>query len=138
MKSIRDYQLHTSSKGGWNKIYSKFCVLRHKFWSVVSGVDIPLSNLGGEALIPHPNGIVIYPSSIVGGKCLIHQQVTIGVKRGDETPPSIGRNVGIGAGAKIFDPMRIGDNVLVGANAVVVKDVESGFIVGCITAKAIG
>lgn len=44
----------------------------------------------------------------------------------------------IGAGAKIIGPIHIGDDVLVGANAVVVKDVESGFIVGGIPAKALG
>jgi len=118
---------------------SKACVLRHLAWSIITGADIPLNcEIGGGLLIPHPNGIVIHPDTDIGVNCLIHQQVTIGVKHGDETSPSIGRKVDIRVGAKIFDPIRIGDHVLVGANAVVVKNVESGFIAGNIPAKAIG
>ena len=40
--------------------------------------------------------------------------------------PTIGKNVFIGAGAKILGPITIGDDVKIGANAVVMNDIPSG------------
>jgi len=70
--------------------------------------------------MPHHNGIVIHPRSIIGPNCLIFQQVTIGEHR--VGLPTIGGHVDIGASAKILGSIRIGEHVLIGANAVVVKD----------------
>jgi serine O-acetyltransferase len=101
----------------------KLAVLRHRFWSAVTGADIPInSNLGGGLLLLHPNGIVIHPETRIGPNCLIFQQVTIGT-RGSNGVPVIGARVEIGAGAKILGPVSIGNNVVVGANAVVITDV---------------
>lgn len=139
LKSIRDYQRWKKRSGLLALFVSKACVLKHLIWSTITSADIPLNcEIGGGLLIPHPNGIVIHPDTKIGVNCLIHQQVTFGVKRGSGLAPTIGGHVDIGAGAKIIGPIHIGDDVLVGANAVVVKDVESGFIVGGIPAKALG
>lgn len=139
LKSIRDYSFHNQRKSLWSGLLKRSAVLRHRFWSVITSADIPLnSQLGGGLLIPHPNGIVIHPSSIVGVNCLIHQQVTIGVKRGDSGAPVIGGHVDIGAGAKIIGNITIGEHALIGANAVVVKDVPAYAIVAGIPAKVIG
>lgn len=100
--------------------------LRHKFWSVVTGADIPLTcQIEGGLLLPHPNGIVIHPSARIGPNCLIFQQVTIGSRKG-EILPVIGGHVDIGAGAKILGNVRIGNHACIGANAVVIKDVPPG------------
>jgi serine O-acetyltransferase len=40
--------------------------------------------------------------------------------------PTIGDNVFIGPGAKLFGEINIGDNVMIGANAVVTKSFEEG------------
>ncbi|OQK17037.1 serine acetyltransferase [Methyloprofundus sedimenti] len=137
--SIRCYQKCKQKKGFIALVISKICVIQHAFWSAISGADIPIScNIGGGLLIPHPNGIVIHPQSEIGINCLIHQQVTVGVKRGNAIPPKISAHVDIGAGAKIIGNINIGDHSLIGANAVVVKDVEAGVIVAGIPARAIG
>ena len=48
LASIRRYQRVSNKKGVFNKIISKLAVIQHRFWSVVTGADIPLnSNLGG-------------------------------------------------------------------------------------------
>lgn len=108
--------------------------MRHRFWSVVTGADIPLDcQIGGGLLLPHPNGIVIHPKAIIGPNCLIFQQVTIGTRSGNLLPV-IGGHVDIGAGAKILGGVRIGDHACVGANAVVLKDVPSGKTVAGIPA----
>ncbi len=139
LKSIRDYQRYRVRSGISARLLSKICVIRHLFWSTVSGADIPLTcSLGGGLLIPHPNGIVIHPDAHIGVNCLIHQQVTIGVKRGSEQTPKIAGHVDIGAGAKIIGPISIGEHALIGANAVVTKDVEPYNIVAGIPAKKIG
>lgn len=96
--------------------------MQHRFWSALTGADIPLNvQIGGGLLIPHPNGIVIHPGAKIGVNCLIFQQVTIGDK--DEGVPVIGGHVDIGAGARILGAVSVGDHARIGANAVVLKDV---------------
>lgn len=139
LKTIRDYQKLRQKNGLIAQLMMKLCVVRHMFWSSVSGADLPInSQLGGDLLIPHPNGIVIHPGAEIGVNCLIHQQVTIGVKRGDRLPPKIGGHVDIGAGAKILGNIVIGDHALIGANTVVAKDVEPYAIVAGVPGKVIG
>ncbi|MEY8212497.1 MAG: serine acetyltransferase [Gammaproteobacteria bacterium] len=138
LKSIRDYQGCKRRSGIVAVVGFKIAVLRHLFWSIISGADIPINcQLGGGVIIPHPSGIVIHPDASVGVNCLIHQQVTIGVNRGGGVP-RISGNVDIGAGAKIIGDITIGTHALVGANAVVVKDVEAYSIVAGVPAKVIG
>ncbi len=126
LASIRVYQRNAQRRGPVAALMRKFAVLRHAFWSVVAGADIPLNgDLGGGLLIPHPNGIVIHPKAIVGVNCLIHQQVTIGIG-GRPGLPRIGGHVDIGAGAKILGGVVVGDHARIGANAVVTRDVPVG------------
>jgi serine O-acetyltransferase len=120
LQSIRDYQ-RAQGKG----LRAKMAVLRHRFWSVVTGADIPLnSEIGGGLLIPHPNGIVIFPGAEIGPNCLLFQQVTIGHAEGGV--PKLGGHVDVGAGAKLIGPISIGDHAKIGANAVVMIDVPAG------------
>ncbi len=123
LASIRTYQRYQASKSPWAICQKKIAVLRHHFWSVVTGADIPLnSQIGGGLLLPHPNGIVIHPSARIGVNCLIFQQVTIGTA-GTHQSPIIGNHVDIGAGAKLLGNIQIGNNAKIGANAVVLSDV---------------
>jgi serine O-acetyltransferase len=99
-------------------------VLRHRFWSIVTGADIPLTcQIGGGLLIPHPNGIVISPSAVVGVNCLIFQQVTLGTRRGGGAPTLEG-HVDIGAGAKILGAVTIAAHSEIKANSVVTHGAE--------------
>jgi serine O-acetyltransferase len=135
LATIRHYQkLDQQPRSKIARYLQKLDVLKHRFWSSVSGADIPLnSQIGGGLLIPHPNGIVIHPSAQIGPNCLIFQQVTIGVTSGE--PPKIGGHVDIGAGAKILGPIKIGDHAKIGANAVVISDVPEGCTAVGIPAK---
>lgn len=121
LKSIRSYQKWKKQAGLLGYVFSRYHILEHRFWSVVTGSDIPLNcQIQGGLLLVHPNGIVIHPDATIGPNCLILQQVTIvgGAK--------IGGHVDIGAGAKIIRSVSIGDHAKIGANAVVVCDVPSG------------
>ena len=122
LKSIRDYQ---SARRRGSRMSAKIATIRHRFWSMVTGADIPLNcKIAGGFLIPHPNGIVIHPDADIGPNCLLFQQVTIGDARGGV--PKLGGHVDVGAGAKIIGPVTIGDHANIGANAVVTKDVPPG------------
>lgn len=137
--SIRHYQDLNQKNGFFSKIEKKLAVVRYRFWSVVTGADIPLTiAISGGFLLPHPNGIVLHPNSKIGPNCLIHQQVTLGVKRGNEGAPRLMGHVDIGAGAKIIGDITIGKHALIGANAVVTKDVPDYAIVAGIPARIIG
>ncbi len=126
--SIRRYQ-HWHARGGALAAFCcKLIILRHRFWSTITGADIPVTcQIGGGLLIPHPNGIVIHPSARIGVNCLIFHQVTLG-SRGTAGVPEIGGHVDIGAGAKILGPVKIGDHAQIGANAVIIKDVASNAV----------
>jgi serine O-acetyltransferase len=99
-------------------------VLAHRFWSAVSGADIPLNaHIDGGLQLPHPNGVVIHPDAIIGPNCIIFQQVTVGTREGSPRVPCIGGDVSLGAGAKVLGGIRVGDHACIGANAVVLCDV---------------
>jgi serine O-acetyltransferase len=126
LASIRAYQRHQGLRHPLSLVTRKLAVLRHRFWSVVTGADIPLNcQIGGGFAIPHPNGIVIHPGAHIGVNCLFFQQVTIGM-RGSAGVPWVGGHVDIGAGAKILGPLRVGDHACIGANAVVLNDIPEG------------
>ena len=115
----------------------KVAVLRHRFWSIVCGADIPINcRIGGGLLIPHPNGIVIHPDAVIGPNCLIFQQVTIGTRDGVGVPV-IGGHVDVGAGARILGAIQIGDHAKIGANAVVVTDVPDQAVALGVPAKVV-
>ena len=71
--------------------------------------------------LPHGlNGIIVSNDAIIGKKCQLYHQVTIGGGNGGS--PVIGDNVLIGVGAKIIGPVKIGNNVKIGAGCVVTID----------------
>jgi len=126
LAAIRSYQRHAAGGRPWSAPLRVLATLRHRFWSVVTGADIPLNGqIGGGLLIPHPNGIVIHPGAVVGPNCLIFQQVTLGEGRRPGLP-RIGAHVDIGAGAKLLGGIVVGDHARIGANAVVLDDVPAG------------
>ena len=126
LRSIRYYQKWKKREIPW-RWFSNYWVLEHRFWSVVTGADIPLNcNIAGGLLLTHPNGVVIFPGAIIGPNCLIFQQATLGTGGPKPGAPVLGGNVLVGAGAKILGGVRIGDHAVIGANAVVLQDVPGG------------
>ena len=63
LRSLRDYATARTRGGPVNGLLAKVAVLRNRFWSAVTGADIPLgSEIGGGFMMPHPNGIVFIPT----------------------------------------------------------------------------
>jgi serine O-acetyltransferase len=71
----------------------------------------------------HRGTIVVNDKARIGDNCRIHVCVNIGEANGGA--PTIGNNVYIGPGAKIFGPITIADGVTIGANAVVNKSITT-------------
>ncbi len=125
LASLRAYTYWRASSQPWAGLMRRLATVRHRFWSAVTGADIPLgSQIGGGLLLPHPQGVVIHPEVDIGPNCLIFQQVTIGAS--SHGIPRIGGHVDIGAGAKIIGPIQVGDHARIGVNAVVIHDIPPG------------
>ena len=139
LATIRGYQRIKSKGGMMAKIASPFLVLQHRFWSAVTGADIPLnSKIAGGLLMPHPNGIVVHPDAEIGPNCLFFQQVTIGTGGRIPGTPVIKGHVDIGSGARILGGVTIGAHARIGANAVVIDDVPENATAVGIPAKILG
>ncbi len=98
----------------------------------VTGIEIhPGARIGHGFFIDHGMGVVIGETAIIGNNVLMYHEVTLGGTSlsSGKRHPTIGSNVLLGAGAKIFGPITIGDNSQVGGGAVVIKDVPQNSVV---------
>lgn len=98
------------------------------FYPKMNTLYVSTSDIGAGLFISHGFSTIILANSI-GENCWINQQVTIGTKNGVSTPPTIGNNVRIGAGAIVIGDIVIGDNSFIGAGSVVTKDVPENCVV---------
>jgi serine acetyltransferase len=85
----------------------------------------PTARIYGALILPHPQGIVIGPDTLIGPRCWIFQNVTLGGAPGKTGSPRVGCDARIFAGAVITGPVVIGDEVVIGANTVVAQDIPS-------------
>jgi serine O-acetyltransferase len=101
------------------------------FVQALWGIEIPRGAKVGPGLyIGHYGGITVSSVAVIGRDCNLSQNITIGVsgagqKRG---APTIGDNVYIAPGARLFGKITIGNNVKIGANAVIHKDLADNAI----------
>lgn len=93
-----------------------------------TGIEIhPGAILCKGILIDHGMGVVIGETAVIGDFALIYQGATLG-GTGKETGkrhPTLGKNVIVGAGAKVLGNIQIGDHVRIGAGSVILRDVPS-------------
>ena len=73
-----------------------------------------------------PHGQVVVDGFVtIGPNAILFPWITIGLRAGIFTGPTLGEHVHVGTGARIIGPVSVGDHVLIGANAVVTKDIPS-------------
>ncbi len=84
-------------------------------------------------------GVVIGETAEIGDDCTLYHGVTLGGVSWDhgKRHPTLGRNVVVGAGAKILGPFIVGDDAKIGSNSVVVKAVPPGATVVGIPARIV-
>ena len=95
----------------------------------LTGIEIhPGATIGRRVFIDHGMGVVIGETAEIGEDTTLYHGVTLGGTTWNKGKrhPTLGRNVVVGAGAKILGPIKIGDGAKIGSNAVVVKDVPEG------------
>ncbi|XDD46542.1 serine O-acetyltransferase [Leptospira sp. WS39.C2] len=106
----------------------------------LTGIDIhPGAKIAPGVFIDHGAGVVIGETAIVGTGSLIFQGVTLGGtgKESGKRHPTIGKNVVIGAGAKILGNITVEEHVRVGAGSVVMRNVPAGCTVVGIPGKVV-
>jgi serine O-acetyltransferase len=96
----------------------------------LTGIEIhPGAFIGNRVFIDHGMGVVIGETAVVGDGCTIYHGVTLGgtaLYKGEKRHPTLGRDVVVGAGAKVLGGFEVGDGAKVGSNAVVTKPVPAG------------
>jgi serine O-acetyltransferase len=117
---------HRTTRMLWETKHRKWARRRSEKWRHRTGIEIhPGARIEKGVFIDHGMGVVIGETAEVGEGCVLYQGVTLGGtgKEKQKRHPTLGKNVVVGAGAKILGNIMIGDNVKVGAGSVVVKDV---------------
>lgn len=107
-------------------------IVFNELLKILWGIELPRSaRIGPGLYIGHFGGIIISPAAVIGSNCNLSQSITIGVSGTGERRgvPTIGNNVYIAPGARIFGKISIGDNVKIGANAVVYANIPDNSVV---------
>jgi serine O-acetyltransferase len=100
--------------------------LLHRLAMITAQVSI------GDPVVVEPGVYIVHGQIVADGLVEIHTGVvispfvTIGLRAGDVTGPTVRRYVSIGTGAKLIGPVTVGEGARIGANAVVVDDVPAG------------
>jgi len=95
-----------------------------------TGIEIhPAAVIGERVFFDHAMGVVVGETAEIGDGCTIYQGVTLGgtsLYKGTKRHPTLGKDVVVGAGAKVLGGFTVGDGAKVGSNAVVTKPVPAG------------
>jgi serine O-acetyltransferase len=122
--------IHRVAHGLWRRGLRWLGRWLSQFSRWLTGIEIhPGAVIGDKVFIDHGMGIVIGETAEVGDGCTIYQGVTLGgtsLAKGAKRHPTLGRNVVVGAGAKVLGGFTVGDNAAIGSNAVVTKPVPEG------------
>ncbi|MDM0046459.1 serine O-acetyltransferase [Variovorax dokdonensis] len=96
----------------------------------LTGIEIhPAARIGNGVFFDHAMGVVVGETAEIGDGCTIYQGVTLGgtsLYKGTKRHPTLGRNVVVGAGAKVLGGFTVGDDARIGSNAVVTRPVPAG------------
>jgi serine O-acetyltransferase len=114
--------------------------LKKRKLALILGFDIPENVFGAGLRINHFGNLIVNNQAKIGMWCDIHQGVNIGANNSSDNKvlaPTVGNNVWIGPGAKLFGDILIGNHVAIGANAVVNKTFSDDITLAGIPAKLI-
>jgi serine O-acetyltransferase len=122
--------LHRLAHGLWRRDFRWLGRFLSQLSRWLTGIEIhPGAKIGNAVFLDHGMGVVIGETAEIGDGCTIYQGVTLGgtsLAKGSKRHPTLGRNVVVGAGAKVLGGFTVGDDAAVGSNAVVTKPVPAG------------
>jgi serine O-acetyltransferase len=108
------------------------------YLSMKLGYYIHPNNFGPGLSISHPGFIIIAETARIGSNCRVHPGVVIGTIYDSDRAATLGDNIYIGPGVKIYGPIEISDNIAIGANSVVNHSfTEQGITIAGIPARKI-
>ena len=99
-----------------------FWMTRHLYFCSLSST----ARLHGGLILPHPQGIVVGPGTVVGPGGWIEQNVTFGGAPRSDGMPRVGAGVRIACGAVLVGPVTVGDSARIGPYAVIAADIPPG------------
>jgi len=133
-------QLHRISHALWGMGLRWFARFVSHWIRFLTGIEIhPGATIGRRVFIDHGMGVVIGETAEIGDDCTLYHGVTLGGVSWNKGKrhPTLGKNVVVGAGAKILGPFTVGDNAKIGSNSVVVKAVPADATVVGIPARVV-
>ena len=133
-------QLHRFSHALWGLGLRWLARFVSHWIRFLTGIEIhPGATIGRRVFIDHGMGVVIGETAEIGDDCTLYHGVTLGGVSWNKGKrhPTLGRNVVVGAGAKILGPFTVGDNAKIGSNSVVVKEVPPDATVVGIPARIV-
>ena len=122
--------LHRFAHGCWTRGHRWLGRFVSHLGRFLTGIEIhPGARIGQRVFIDHGMGVVIGETAEIGDGCTIYHGVTLGgtsLYKGAKRHPTLGRDVVVGAGAKVLGGFSVGDGAKIGSNAVVTKPVPAG------------
>jgi serine O-acetyltransferase len=121
--------MHRASHALWNSNFKWLARVLSNMARLFTGIEIhPGAQIGRRFFIDHGMGVVIGETAVIGDDCTLYHGVTLGGTSWEKGKrhPTLGRDVVVGAGAKVLGPIEIGDDARIGSNSVVVKPVSPG------------
>lgn len=121
--------MHRVSHALWHAGFKWLARFFSNIARLFTGIEIhPGARIGRRFFIDHGMGVVIGETAVIGDDCTLYHGVTLGGTswQKGKRHPTLGRDVVVGAGAKVLGPIEIGDGARIGSNAVVVKTVPPG------------
>lgn len=140
VKAMRYTQYYTTNmrKGIFYKIMYLYYSRKYNKKCNKLGLQIGAMAFDKGLCIYHMGNIVVNTQCSIGKNCKLHGSNCIGNSRRKDDCPTIGNNVRLGVGAKVFGDIFIADNVTIAAGAVVTKSChEEGVTLAGVPAQII-
>lgn len=132
--------IHRLSYGLWKVGFKWLARVLSNSARLFTGIEIhPAAQIGRRFFIDHGMGVVIGETAVIGDDCTLYHGVTLGGTswQKGKRHPTLGKDVVVGAGAKVLGPIEIGDGARIGSNAVVVNSVPAGATVVGVPGKLV-
>jgi serine O-acetyltransferase len=114
-------------RGPWGWITSRVYGALFLWIKLTTGIELNREvEAGAELHLVHAGNIRVHPGVVIGDRCGIMHDVTIGTAPGSTGVPRLGDDVFIGTGARVLGPITLGNFARVAANTVVLADVPAG------------